>query len=180
MTNKTKLSEASMNISMNGNDANEVAALVNILKNAGMSDAEPVSQMPMYKDPHDDMTSMMHKVSGPPESPCGMGEDEMEEEDEYSNAPDETYGSHDMQMIDLSRDSGVNAPKKQYKPASMGDNPMATENIRERLWAALNEKNTVEGRGRGKKKLKASRGNEDIETTEGSRGKKSRGKKSRG
>lgn len=182
MTNKTKLSEASMNISMNGDDASEVAALVNILKNAGMSDAEPVSQMPMYKDPHDDMTSMMHKVSGPPESPCGMGEDEMEEEDEYSNAPDETYGSADMQMIDLSRDSGVNAPKKQYKPASMGDNPMATENIRERLWAALNEKNTVEGRGRGKKKmkLKASRGNEDIETTEGSRGKKSRGKKSRG
>ena len=57
---------------------------------------------------------------------------------------------------------------------------MAIESIKEALWAALSEKQTIEGRGRGKKKLKASRGNEDIKTTEGSRGKKSRGKKSRG
>ena len=63
----------------------------------------------------------------------------------------------------------------------VGDNAMALESIKETLWAALQEKTTVEGRGRGKKmKLKASRGNEDIKTTEGSRGKKSRGKKSRG
>ena len=72
--------------------------------------------------------------------------------------------------------------KSSHRAAAGGDNAMAVEaSIKEQLWAALNEKMTAEGRGRGKKmKLKASRGNEDIKTTEGSRGKKSRGKKSRG
>ena len=45
MTNKTKLSEASMNISMNGENAAEVSELIGILKNAGMPDAGPVSDM---------------------------------------------------------------------------------------------------------------------------------------
>ena len=41
---------ASMNISMNGDNSAEVAELVALLRNAGMEKAEPVSDMPMYKD----------------------------------------------------------------------------------------------------------------------------------
>ena len=182
MTNKTNVTEASMNISMNGESAAEVKELIGILKNAGMPDAAPVSDMmpTMKMDPHDDMKSMMMKVDGPPESSCGMGEEDDVDEAEYSNSPDETYGTADQQMIDLSRDSGVNAPKKMSKKPSWhsGDNPMESS-IKEQLWAALQEKQTNEGKRGSKKKSRGMRG-EDIETTEGSRGKKSRGKKSRG
>ena len=84
---------------------------------------------------------MMMKVDGPPESSCGMGEEDDVEEGEYSNSPDETYGTADQQMIDLSRDSGVNAPKKMSKKPSWhsGDNPMESS-IKDELWAALKEK----------------------------------------
>jgi hypothetical protein len=112
----------------------------------------------------------------PDDSPCGMGEEGVEE-DSWDNSPDEPYADTQTMTKDLS--GGLNREKKSYPAAQDGDNPMAVENsIKEQLWAALNEKMTAEGRGRGKKmKLKASRGNEDIKTTEGSRGKKSRGKK---
>ena len=144
MTNKTNVTEASMNISMNGDSAAEVKELIGILKNAGMPDASPVSadMMPAMKmDPHDDMKSMMMKVDGPPEPSCGMGEEDDVDEAEYSNSPDETYGTADQQMIDLSRDSGVNAPKKMSKKPSWhsGDNPMESS-IKDELWAALKEK----------------------------------------
>ena len=173
-----KLNEASMNISMNGENAAEVSELIGILKNAGMPDAGPVSDMlpkmgdkpAMAMDPHDDMKMHM--------STCGMGEEDDVDEAEYSNSPDETYGTADQQMIDLSRDSGVNAPKKMSKKPSWhsGDNPMESS-IREQLWAALQEKQTNEGKRGSKKKNRGMRG-EDIETTEGKRGgkKKARGK----
>ena len=173
-----KLNEASMNISMNGENAAEVSELIGILKNAGMPDAGPVSDMlpkmgdkpAVAMDPHDDMKMHM--------STCGMGEEDDVDEAEYSNSPDETYGTADQQMIDLSRDSGVNAPKKMSKKPSWhsGDNPMESS-IREQLWAALQEKQTNEGKRGGKKKNRGMRG-EDIETTEGKRGgkKKARGK----
>ena len=143
MTDKTNVTEASMNISMNGESAAEVKELIGILKNAGMPDADAVSadMMPAMKmNPHDDMKSMMMKVDGPPEPSCGMGEEDVDEA-EYSNSPDETYGTTDMQLIDLSRDSGVNAPKKMSKKPSWhsGDNPMEGS-IKDQLWAALKEK----------------------------------------
>jgi len=173
---KKQINEASMNISMNGENAAEVSELIGILKNAGMPDAGPVSDMlpkmgdkpAIAMDPHDDMKMHM--------STCGMGEEDDVDEAEYSNSPDETYGTADQQMIDLSRDSGVNAPKKMSKKPSWhsGDNPMESS-IREQLWAALQEKQTNEGKK--KKKNRGMRG-EDIETSEGKRGdkKKSRGK----
>ena len=173
---KKQINEASMNISMNGENAAEVSELIGILKNACMPDAGPVSDMlpkmgdkpAMAMDPHDDMKMHM--------STCGMGEEDDVDEAEYSNSPDETYGTADQQMIDLSRDSGVNAPKKMSKKPSWhsGDNPMESS-IREQLWAALQEKQTNEAHRGKKKKSRGMRG-EDIETTE-ARGKK---KKSRG
>ena len=190
---KKAIKEASMNISINGDSAAEVAELAGILKNAGMHDAKPVSDiMPHADNSHDDMMSKMAIVNEPEmDAPCGMDEEGVEED--WDNSPDESYADTQTMTKDLS--GGLNRQKKSYPKVADGDNPMAVEtSIREQLWAALNEKMTAEGRGRGKtlkasrgEKLNASRGNKlmasrgkDKKTTEGSRGKKSRGKKSRG
>jgi peptidoglycan hydrolase-like protein with peptidoglycan-binding domain len=177
---KKAIEEASMNISINGDSAAEVAELAGILKNAGMHDANPVSDIlprPGEKpaiaidspvrsvpggaafdldyDGHDDMVSKMKMMDepAPDDSPCGMGEEGVEE-DSWDNSPDESYADTQTMTKDLS--GGLNREKKSYPAAQDGDNPMAVENsIKEQLWAALNEKMT----------------------TEGSRGKKSRGKK---
>ena len=199
---------ASMNISMSGDNAGEVSELLNMLKNAGMPNAAPVGaiDMPMDmpvkaipggagidldRDGRDDME--VGPPDMPDESPCGSDEggmgdmkklaglkgpmpEEDVEEDGWDNSPDEEYKDDNT----MYQSGGLGKPKKAYPATQDGDNPMALEtSIKERLWAALQEKTANEGRGRGKKKtLKASRGNEDIKTTEG-RG-KGRGKKSRG
>ena len=190
---KKAIKEASMNISINGDSAAEVAELAGILKNAGMHDAKPVSDiMPHADNSHDDMMSKMAIVNEPEmDAPCGMDEEGVEED--WDNSPEESYADTQTMTKDLS--GGLNRQKKSYPKVADGDNPMAVEtSIKEQLWAALNEKMTAEGRGRGKtlkasrgEKLNASRGNKlmasrgkDKKTTEGSRGKKSRGKKSRG
>ena len=199
---------ASMNISMSGDNAGEVSELLNMLKNAGMPNAAPVGaiDMPMDmpvkaipggagidldRDGRDDME--VGPPDMPDESPCGSDEggmgdmkklaglkgpmpEEDVEEDGWDNSPDEEYKDDNF----MYQSGGMHKKKKAYPATQDGDNPMALEtSIKERLWAALQEKTANEGRGRGKKKtLKASRGNEDIKTTEG-RG-KGRGKKSRG
>ena len=174
------MNEASMNISMNGNDATEVAELVKLLQNAGMPQASPVSDIPMPgqkalpapHDGHDEMKSMMSIMapSAPSEggmSDCGCDEadcgcDEGVEED-WENSPEEEYKDHKYMTQDLA--GGINRPKKSYKPAAKGDNPMALESIKDELYAALSEFATLSekkategrgkvmaGRGRGKKK----------------------------
>ena len=190
---KKAIKEASMNISINGDSAAEVAELAGILKNAGMHDAKPVSDiMPHAHDGHDDMVSSMRLMDqpSPDDSPCGMDEEGVEED--WDNSPDESYADHQTMTHDLS--GGINRQKPKGSER-VKDPAVALEtSIKEQLWAALNEKMTAEGRGRGKtlkasrgEKLNASRGNKlmasrgkDKKTTEGSRGKKSRGKKSRG
>lgn len=157
------VTEASMNISMNGADAREVAELVGILKNAGMDSTH--IDMPTDIDPY--------KMGPEPCSTCGgdHGDSPCSMEEDWDNSPEESYADHNTMTKDLS--GGINRQKKAYAAAQDGDNAMAVENsIKEQLWAALNEKMTAEG-SRGKKKK--SRG-----AMEGSRGKTSRGKKSRG
>ena len=105
---------ASMNISMNGDNSTEVAELVALLRNAGMEKAEPVSDMPMYKDKHDDMVSkiqMMDPEQGPMDSasPCGMGEEEDNVGEEWDNSPDEEYKDDDYMTRDIA--GGLNRPK---------------------------------------------------------------------
>ena len=207
---KKAIKEASMNISINGDSAAEVAELAGILKNAGMNtgvqsipggaalDMDKDGQNDMeimphnHMDGHDDMVSTMRLMEPPSsDSPCGMGEEGVEED--WDNSPDESYADTQTMTKDLS--GGLNREKKAYAAAQDGDNAMAVEtSIKEQLWAALNEKMTAEGRGRGKtlkasrgEKLNASRGSKlmasrgkNKKTSEGSRGKKSRGKKSRG
>jgi len=144
---------------------------------------EPEMDMP-EKGQEMDMATMRAIMSAGDEREEAEAEDEVEE---WSNSPldsegEEQYIDHEYMTRDLS--GGLNREKP--KGAERVKDP-AVESIKEQLWAALSEKKTAEGRGavmagrgRGKKKLKASRGNEDIKTTEGSRGKKSCGKKSRG
>jgi hypothetical protein len=56
----------------------------------------------------------------------------------YANEPDEAYGDTQYMTKDLS--GGINREKKMFKPAAKGDNPMAVENIKEKLYALLAEK----------------------------------------
>ena len=58
--------------------------------------------------------------------------------DEWDNTPEEKYQDHKYMTKDLS--GGINRQKKMYKPAAKGDNPMAVESIKDRLYRALNEK----------------------------------------
>ena len=195
---------ASMNVSMTADNASEVADLMKLLKNAGMDDAKPVGDImappmspmsmepPMPSDNMSDFVKMVdrgEKQDLPGDSSCSVCGDSHEEDscseeydaivDEWDNSPEEEY--KDVSAV-IPDGNDLHKSKSSHRAAAGGDNAMAVEaSIKEQLWAALNEKMTAEGRGRGKKmKLKASRGNEDIKTTEGSRGKKSRGKKSRG
>jgi len=150
------------------------------------------------RDGNDDMEvgPMDHDHDMPDESPCGSDEggmgdmkklaglkgpmpEEDVEEDGWDNSPDEEYKDDDT----MYQSGGIHKKKKAYPATQDGDNPMALEtSIKERLWAALQEKTANEGdkkRGKKMKTLKASRGNEDIQTTEG-RGKGRGKKKSRG
>ena len=169
---KKSVNEASMNISMNGNSAAEVAELIGILKNAGIEQHSHSDDTPaMSVDRHDDMVSKMSMMDepAPDASPCGMEEEGVEED--WDNSPDESYADHQTMTHDLS--GGINRQKPKGSER-VKDPAVALEtSIRERLWAALNEKVT-EG-SRGKKKKSRGGAMEDV-TTEGSRGKK----KSRG
>ena len=133
---KNPINEASMNISMNGESAAEVAQLVDILKNAGMQQEIPTT-ISMPTNSHDDMVSHMQSVDGPADSPCGMGEETVDE-DEWDNAPDEEFKDHQYMTKELS--GGLNRQKKQFKAAQRGDNAMAVESIKDRLYQALEEK----------------------------------------
>ena len=66
-----------------------------------------------------------------------QGEAQEEEIEEYENEPEEEYMD-----VDAVLPSGDDLHKKKtaYPPAAGGDNPMAMEGIKDRLWAALTEK----------------------------------------
>ncbi len=105
-----KINEAaSMNISMSGDNAQEVTELVSILRNAGMHDAGPVSS-----DMMPPMAKTISMVDEPPmmdmpkdSSPCGMGEEGVEED--WDNSPDEEYKDDDYMNKDIA--GGLNRPK---------------------------------------------------------------------
>jgi len=100
---------ASMNISMSGDNAQEVTELVAILRNAGMQDAGPVTS-----DMMPPMASTIKMIDEPPmmdkpQGSCGMGEDEVEE-GEWDNSPDEEYKDDDYMNKDIA--GGLNRPKE--------------------------------------------------------------------
>jgi hypothetical protein len=57
--------------------------------------------------------------------------------EEWANEPDPQYAGHDMMLKDLS--GGINREKRAYAAAQKGDNAMAVESIKARLYAALAE-----------------------------------------
>jgi hypothetical protein len=118
-------SPVSMNISLNASGKENVDELMSLLKSAGLDGSSMPKSMSM---PMPAKTMPMA---------LAMDNAEMEEEG-FSNSPDEEYSDTEYMTKDLS--GGINGQKKMYKPAAKGDNPMAVESIKERLWAALNEK----------------------------------------
>ena len=125
------VNEASMNISMNGTDAREVAELVGILKNAGMDEPKmmAIKAMPSMNKPPMDMSPMGMDKEGP--SPCGCSEEDEAEYHQWTNGrPDPEYKDDDYMLRDL---AGI--IKSKIVP-QLGDNPMA---VKETLLKALGE-----------------------------------------
>ena len=107
-------------------------------------------------------------------SDMGIEEEAVEEAD-YANEPDPQYGD----MSDAIPDGNdLNRKKKSYPATQDGDNPMAVENIKAALYAALTEKKKTMVKGPdgkmvpdyaadGKGKDDLSKGKKDTKTTEG-------------
>jgi hypothetical protein len=88
----------------------------------------------------DIMRALANIESGSPTMAMSMDSMEAEEEafEDWANEPDEEYQDHEYMTKTIS--GGLNREKKMYKPAAAGDNPMAIESIKDRLYRALNEK----------------------------------------
>ena len=162
---------ASMNISMNADSADEVGRLLDIVKGAAghdhmhmpapspddMPDMEP---MPLKGNR--DMRSDMEDFS----AIVNRAEQEQDALEDYENEPDEEYADTQTMTKDLS--GGLNREKKAYKKAAGGDNPMALEDeIKARLWNALNEMKSQTCNECGKTMLTASEKKELAELEEG-------------
>ena len=130
-----------MSVSLNASGKDHVADLLDMMKNAGMQAAEPVSAKML--SPRMDMERLSGIMDEPgfddKELPLPKGdEEEIETDEDYANAPDEEYG--DIEDVTASGDD-LHKSKKSYKAAAGGDNPMNfEEEIKSRLMAALAEK----------------------------------------
>lgn len=145
-----------INVSMNASGKEHVADLLDMMKNAGLNDAEPVSAKTL--SPRLDM----ERLAGIMDDPKIPGKDEVpgdedttdsscnddidaddEPVEEFANSPegsegDPDYKDHHHMTKDLS--GGINRKKKQYKAAQPGDNAMAMEDIKSHLYNLLAEK----------------------------------------
>ena len=113
-----------------------------------------------------DMAAMRDMIVGPKDD---------EPTEDYANAPDPEYGD----MSDVIPDGNdLNRKKKAYPATQDGDNPMAVENIKAALYAALTEKKKTMVKGPdgkmvpdyaadGKGKDDLSKGKKDTKTAEG-------------
>ena len=179
-----------MSVSLNASGKEHVDDLINMMKNAGMSAAEPVGAKML--SPRMDMERLSAMMNEPadglddremdlPGSEMEEIDDEIEVEGDYANEPDAQYGD----MSDAIPDGNdLNRKKKAYAATQDGDNPMAVENIKAALYAALTEKKKTMVKGPdgkmvpdyaadGKGKGDLAKGKKDTKTTEGrGRGKK--------
>ena len=152
---------ASMSINMSGETADDVARLVQIMRDGGAPDAGAMKpdMMPPMGPP--DMGKMrdlvklappmdMDGMDGPPDMPdmdkgkdgkdtiMGMDMEDDVEEAGYDNSPEEDYKDHQYMTKDLS--GGINREKKAYAAAQDGDNAMAVEELQSALRDALMSK----------------------------------------
>ena len=151
---------ASMNISMSGENANEVAQLVAIMQKGGAPEPKPVD-MDMINPPMDklkaivgpkmldkpDMDDLKPGIQDKPCPKCGKVHigmsgchDSIDNDDEpvegWENEPDEEYKDHEYMTKDLS--GGINREKNSYKAAQRGDNAMNVEEIANQKMKDLN------------------------------------------
>ena len=128
----------SMNISLNASGEKNVSDLLNMMKNAGLKDAEPVTpaMMPMRQD-MERLNAIVGEPDDQPDMEPSVGQEEIgmddEAEESYDNAPDPEYADHQMMTKDLS--GGLNREKKMHKPAAGGDNAMAIEDGEEESYS---------------------------------------------
>ena len=140
-----------MNVNISAAGKEHVADLMDMMKNAGMAGAEPVSAKTLA--PRLDMERLRGIVDEPEMDKPMMklpAPEEMEddvEEEGYDNEPDPEYQDHKYMTKDLS--GGLNREKKQYAKAQDGDNAMAVEAIKAQLMAALSEKKKPDADGDG-------------------------------
>ena len=135
-----------MNVSMNASGKDNVADLIDMMKNAGLKDAEPVgpAMMPMRRDMErlrdivdepKDMDDLKPGMQDEPCDDCGKQHvgasscmDDVEADDEavaeYENEPDEEYKAID-DVINSGDD--LHRSKDAYAATQDGDNPMAVE-----------------------------------------------------
>lgn len=125
-----------VNVNMNASGKEHVADLLDMMKNAGLGGAEPVSAKTL--SPRMDMERLSAMMGEPGDEPeMEEVEDEIEVEGDYANEPDPEYGD----MSDAIPDGNdLNRKKKAYAATQDGDNPMAVEAIKATLMAALQEK----------------------------------------
>jgi hypothetical protein len=134
-----------MSVSLNASGKDHVADLLDMMKNAGMSAAEPVSAKML--SPRMDMERLASIVGEPQDEPeMEEVEDEIEVEGDYANEPDAQYG--DMSDA-IPNGNDMHKKKKSYPATAGGDNPMNTENIKATLMAALSEKKKPDADGDG-------------------------------
>ena len=174
-----------VNVNMNASGKEHVADLLDMMKNAGLGSAEPVSAKTL--SPRMDMERLSAMMDEPgfddkemplpsdAEADMEEVEDEIEVEGDYANEPDPEYGD----MSDAIPDGNdLNRKKKAYAATQDGDNPMAVENIKAALYAALTEKKKTMVKGPdgkmvpdyaadGKGKDDLGKGKKDTKTTEG-------------
>lgn len=137
-----------MSVSLNASGKENVDELMALLKSAGIGNSGPATEPNEPKD----MNALRAIVMDPEMSDT---EDDMDEDERFqaSTSPDEEYADHSTITKDLS--GGINGQKKHFKAAQRGDNAMAVESVKERLWAALNEKKTTEGKYKNDAQRKA-------------------------
>lgn len=119
---KEQLTEASMNISMNGQNASEIEQLMQLFKNAGMD--APKMDMPLAPK----------IMPAPKASPCGAMEDEVGED--WDNEPDPEYKDDNY----MTGDMGDDLHRKKDRKAIRTTQPALESEIKEALLQALNEK----------------------------------------
>lgn len=104
------MNEASMNISMNGNTSQEVQELMALLRNAGLPDSKPVTDLDISQPMAVSMPNPTEKPCGCGvmhgiDTPCGESVDQ-----EWDNSPDEEYQDEEYMLQDLS--GGINRKKE--------------------------------------------------------------------
>jgi hypothetical protein len=128
--NESKVAECGMQemdtgmdrgVTLKTSSASEMAEILRAL--AGV-DSKP--EMPAMDEPMDMPVKM--------ELPMGEPEEDIEE---WDNSPEEEYQDTDAVVHD---GDDLLKTKKGYAATQLGDNPMAVESVKDRLWAALNEK----------------------------------------